>query len=80
MSSSSTGISQARTFRQNDDIPYRAASSQARPRVRPSVVTTLKPRPRKLAVCMAASAMPTTGPLASSRAASRPGSPKQAMT
>jgi len=48
--------------------------------VRASVVTTLNPRPRKLAACMAASAMPTTGPAASSRAASNPGSPKQAIT
>jgi hypothetical protein len=44
------------------------------------VVTTLKPRPSSIAACIAASAMPTTGPAASSRAASRPGSPKQAMT
>ena len=48
--------------------------------VRARVVTTLKPRPRWLAVCMAASAMPITGPRATSRAASRPGSPKQAIT
>ena len=37
--------------------------------VRPSVVTTLKRLPTRLARCMAASAMPTTGPRASSRAA-----------
>ena len=50
------------------------------PMVRASVVTTLNEPPRKLAVCIAASAMPTTGPRASSRAAFRPGSPKQAIT
>jgi len=48
--------------------------------VRPSVVTTLKRLPIMLARCIAASAMPTTGPRASSRAAFRPGSPKQAIT
>ena len=48
--------------------------------VRVSVVTTEKPVAMKLAACIAASAMPTTGPPAISRAASRPGSPKQAMT
>src|SRR3954469_228770 len=49
-------------------------------RVRPSVVTTEKPVASIEAACIAASAMPSTGPRASSRAASRPGSPKQAMT
>ena len=48
--------------------------------VRPSVVTTEKRAPTRLAMCMAASAMPTTGPRASSRAGFRPGSPKQAIT
>ncbi|MBF6221172.1 hypothetical protein IU479_24030 [Nocardia abscessus] len=45
-----------------------------------SVVTTLNPRPRWAAVRMAASAIPITGPLAGSRAASRPESPNQART
>ena len=45
-----------------------------------SVVTTEKPVLMKLAACIAASAMPITGPVAISRAASSPGSPKQAMT
>jgi hypothetical protein len=46
----------------------------------PSVVTTLKLGAMKLAMCIAASAMPTTGPRATSRAAYSPGSPKHAIT
>ncbi|MCY1371541.1 hypothetical protein D9M69_586910 [compost metagenome] len=48
--------------------------------VRPRVVTTLKPVATQVARCMAASAIPITGKRAISRAASRPGSPKQAIT
>ena len=48
--------------------------------VRSSVVTTEKPVATMLAACIAASAIPSTGPVAISRAARRPGSPKQAMT
>ena len=48
--------------------------------VRDRVVMTEKPVAMKVAACMAASAMPSTGPVAISRAGSRPGSPKQAMT
>ncbi len=44
-----------------------------------SVVTTEKPVASSEAAWKAASAMPITGPRASSRAACRPGSPKQAM-
>src|SRR4051812_42932118 len=40
----------------------------------------LNERPSRVARCMAASAIPTTGPEASSRQASRPGSPKHAST
>ena len=39
-----------------------------------------KPVATTLATCMAASAIPMTGPWAASRAARTPGSPKQAMT
>ena len=49
-------------------------------RVRSSVVTTEKPVAMKVAACMAASAMPSTGASVISRAAIRPGSPKQAIT
>ncbi len=48
--------------------------------VRVIVVTTEKPVARNEAAWKAASAMPSTGAVVSSRAASSPGSPKQAMT
>ena len=44
------------------------------------VVTTVKLPAIRVARCMAASAMPITGPRAIERAASMPGSSKQATT
>ena len=66
--------------RQRRSKPYCSTRCSAITQVRVSVVTTEKPVATKDAAWNAASAMPITGPRASSRAACRPGSPKQAIT
>ena len=61
-------------------MPYLSASSSTIGIARGKVVTTEKPVAIMLAVSMAASQMPTTGPRAISRQAPTPGSSKQATT
>ena len=75
----STGMSLAYTPRHWLGV-YALASSHARGTVADMDVTTEKLPAVRAAACMAAWAMPSTGPSTRARAWSSPGSPKHAMT
>ena len=78
-SSESTGTSAARTRAQRDARPYFTRLCSIAGIERPSVVTTEKRPATSEARWNAASPIPTTGAVASDRAASSPVSSKQAM-
>ncbi len=68
-----------RTEAQRDSKPWRRTTSRISGAARSRAATIEKRSPSAIAIAIAASAIPTTGAGDSSRAASRPGSPKQAI-